>query len=82
MVRVLNVAADCGLARAQNNLGVCYANGSDVTQDAEKAVEWYRLAAEQGYASIIRTLSCVSVSDLQGIHPALTSKLARQDAFR
>ena len=27
-----------------------YANGRDVPQDYAKAIEWYRLAAEQGHA--------------------------------
>ncbi len=36
-------------AKSQNRLGVCYANGEGVARDDAKAVEWYRLAAEQGY---------------------------------
>ena len=39
-----------GDAIAQNNLGVMYATGEGVPQDAAEAVRWYRLAAEQGYA--------------------------------
>ena len=42
--------AEQGDARAQNNLGVRYANGRGVPQNDAEAVKWYRLAAEQGDA--------------------------------
>ena len=42
--------AEQGDADAQSNLGVMYANGQGVPQDAAEAVRWYRLAADQGYA--------------------------------
>jgi TPR repeat protein len=35
---------------AQSNLGVAYANGEGVQQDYVEAVQWYRLAADQGHA--------------------------------
>ena len=37
-------------AAAQFKLGVMYENGEGVPKDSVKAVEWYRKAAEQGYA--------------------------------
>ena len=43
-------AAEEGDARAQGNLGVCYAKGEGVPQDYSEAVKWYRKAAEQGNA--------------------------------
>ena len=43
--------AKLGDIDAQNNLGKCYENGRDVVQSYEKAVEWYRKAAEQGHAA-------------------------------
>ena len=43
--------ADQGLADAQNNLAVMYANGRGVTQDYAAAMRWYRLAADQGDAA-------------------------------
>ena len=49
-VRWYTLAADRGFADGQNNLGVCYANGSGVELNYEEAVKWYRLAAEQGNA--------------------------------
>jgi hypothetical protein len=35
---------------AQFNLGMMYGNGKGVPQDYSKAVKWYRLAADQGFA--------------------------------
>jgi TPR repeat protein len=46
----MRIAAEQGLARAQYNLGVKYANGDGVPEDDAEAVKWYRKAAEQGYA--------------------------------
>ena len=40
--------AERGVAQAQNNLGLMYANGHGVPQDDAEAVTWFRLAAEQG----------------------------------
>src|SRR5437762_135726 len=42
-------AAEQNDARAQFNLGVCYANGQGVMKDEAEAVKWYRKAAEQNY---------------------------------
>lgn len=39
-----------GHALAQSNLGVMYANGEGVPKDYQKAMFWYRKAAEQGNA--------------------------------
>ena len=49
-VRWYRLAADQGHVSAQYNLGVRYANGEGVPQDAAEAVRWYRLAADQGFA--------------------------------
>ena len=40
-----------GVAKAQFNLGVRYAEGNGVAKDATEAVKWYRKAAEQGDAA-------------------------------
>ena len=42
--------AEQGLAEAQFNLGLMYANGDGVPEDDAAAVTWYRKAAEQGDA--------------------------------
>ena len=47
---VIQKVAEQGYASAQNELGVMYANGEQVTQDYEEAAKWYRKAAEQGHA--------------------------------
>ena len=48
--RVCRRAAEQGHASAQSNLGVKYAKGEGVPQDAAEAVKWFRRAAEQGHA--------------------------------
>jgi TPR repeat protein len=46
-------AAEPGLAKAQYNLGVMYADGQGVGQDDAEAVMWVRNAAKQGLAEAI-----------------------------
>lgn len=41
--------AQTGVSLAQYDLGVCYAMGAPVALDYEKAVSWFRKAAEQGH---------------------------------
>ncbi len=43
-------AAEQNSAKAQYNLGVCYANGDGVAKNQVEAVKWYRKAAEQNEA--------------------------------
>ena len=54
-VRWYRLAADQGLAIAQNNLGWMYDNGEGVAEDDAEAVRWYRLAADQGHADASTT---------------------------
>ena len=49
-VKWFRKAAEQNYARAQYNLGVCYAKGQGVAKDEAEAVKWYRKAAEQNYA--------------------------------
>ncbi|MCL4181502.1 MAG: sel1 repeat family protein, partial [Verrucomicrobia bacterium] len=44
-------AAGQGLAAAQHNLGVMFAEGDGVPRDRAEAVKWFRRAAEQGHAA-------------------------------
>ena len=46
--QVYHSLADQGLAVAQFNLGLMYANGQGVSRDETEAMKWYRLAADQG----------------------------------
>jgi len=43
-------AAEQGDSWAQNNIGVCYNNGTGVEKNFQTAVELYQKAAKQGYA--------------------------------
>ena len=43
-------AADQGLAKAQNSLGMCYFFGVGIGKDRNEAVKWYRNASDQGLA--------------------------------
>lgn len=47
----LQKSAEVGIATAQFKLGLLYANGHGVPQDAVEAVKWYRKAAEQNHAA-------------------------------
>ena len=49
-VKWYRLAADQGIAEAQNNLGVMYGNGKGVIEDDKEAAKWYRKAAELGNA--------------------------------
>jgi TPR repeat protein len=42
-------AAQQNLAKAQNNLGVCYARNEGVAKDWVEAYKWLLLAARQGH---------------------------------
>jgi len=50
LVAATRAQAQRGNAKAQFDLGVMYAFGQGVPQNAAEAVRWYRKAAEQGYA--------------------------------
>jgi TPR repeat protein len=43
-------SASKGHAGAQNRLGLCYANGTGLPKDEQAAVNYWGLAADQGYA--------------------------------
>ena len=49
-VAVARKYAELGVAAAQNNLGVMYANGDGVQKDIAEAAKWFRKAAERGSA--------------------------------
>jgi Sel1 repeat len=42
--------AELGDAEAQNSVGACYENGEGVDRNPSDALNWYRKAAEQGFA--------------------------------
>ena len=47
--RLMREASE-GEATAQYNLGVCFMNGTGVAKDEGKAVQYYKMAADQGDA--------------------------------
>ena len=49
-LELLILLADQGNAKAQNNLGLMYDEGTGVPQNYAEAVKWYRKAASQGDA--------------------------------
>jgi TPR repeat protein len=49
-VQFFHKAAEQGYTRAQYNLGVCYSNGTGVSQNDVKAVKLFELAANKGYS--------------------------------
>jgi hypothetical protein len=49
-VATWTIGANKGDAKAQNNLGLMYAQGLGVPQDNKEAVSWFRKAAEKGDA--------------------------------
>ena len=51
------LAANQGLAHAQNNLGMMYEHGKGVTQNDQLAFYWYKRAAEQALAEAEFNLS-------------------------
>jgi hypothetical protein len=62
-VRLLQEAAEHGHASAQYNWGVCFYNGTGVSQDPEQAVACCRLAAAQGLADAQYFWVCVCWMD-------------------
>lgn len=55
-VKLYRLAAERGVANAQNNLGAIYDNGDIVPQDRKEAAKWWKLAAEQGYSAAQESL--------------------------
>jgi hypothetical protein len=53
VMRLIRPLAEQGDPRAQNGLGLMYANGEGVPEDHAAAASWYRKAAEQGHADSI-----------------------------
>jgi uncharacterized protein len=49
-LRLLEPLAELGVAPAQLTLGLMYAEGKGIPQNATEAHKWYRLAADQGLA--------------------------------
>jgi TPR repeat protein len=57
------MAAERGDSSSQFNLGVMYEFGNGVTQDINRAIRWYHLAAQQGHVEAMGVLRILQ-SDL------------------
>ena len=53
---ILMPLAEAGVAEAQLTVGVMYWNGQGVPENAQEAVRWFRLAADQGLADAYYSL--------------------------
>ena len=65
-MQLLQVWAERGDARAQNNLGLMYYVGRSVVQDYARAREWFEKVAAQGHAKAQYNLG-VMYRDGQGV---------------
>jgi TPR repeat protein len=80
-VRLFGQAAEQGHARAQYNLGVCYAFGTSVEKDDAKAARLYGQAAEQGHTSAQYRLGlCYALGKGTEANKAQAARLFRQAA--
>jgi len=69
----LQILADAGDAKAQNNLGYMYLNGIGVEKDYEMAMKWYRMAARQGVAEAQHSLGFMYA---EGLGTATVAEIA------
>ena len=70
-------AAEQGLAEAQYNLGVMYANGDGVAQDYAAAHMWFNLAAANRNRNAVKARDIVA-AQLTPAQIAEAQKLARE----
>lgn len=61
--------AQAGVARAQNNIGACFAEGLGVPLDRDLALKWLRLAAEGGDPVGQRNYAAFHMQGLSGDDP-------------
>jgi len=59
--------ADKGIASAQFSRGMCYGFGYGVPQDNEKAFQWFRKSADQGFADALLMLALAYQGGLAGM---------------
>ena len=62
-VKYYKEAADMDIDIAQYSLGYCYENGWGVAQDINKAIAYYRKAADHGYEDAIDALKRLDKKD-------------------
>lgn len=62
-IKALKQKAEKGDAMSQLNLGAAYDHGMGVERDVDKAVEWYKKAADQGLAEAQFNLAHILVAE-------------------
>jgi len=77
-----HVLADQGLAVAQFNVGLMYANGQGVTKDETEAMKWYRLAADPGRSDAQYQLGHLSYQQNNFAEPVKWFRLAARSGPR
>ena len=75
--REFSVAAQCGNAVAQYQLGYLFLHGTGVTADHARATYWWGLSAEQGY---VKALACLGAL-YKGDHDVVTADLRKAAAL-
>jgi hypothetical protein len=59
---------------AQNNLGFLYRDGHGVPQDYAEALRWYRMAADQGYATAQNNVGANAAEGLGMVKDCVVAK--------
>ena len=66
-VKYIQMAADKGYAKAQNSLGLMYAEGEGVPQNSEKSFHWHLKAAHQGHALAQNNVGYAYYNGVEGV---------------
>lgn len=66
--RLALAGADEGDAEGQNLVGAMYSTGVGTQKDLDKAIQYYKMAAEQGLAKAFNALGYVYINDMDDGH--------------
>ena len=76
-IKWYRLAAAQGIAQAQTNIGVMYAQGQGVAQDNVRAYMWFEVVAESGDADAIKNRD-IAAKKITPPQIAEAKKLARE----
>lgn len=79
IAKLYSQAADMGYAPAQNNLGICYENGTGVEKNISKAFDFYKMSSEQGNSVAQYNLACCFSNDYEQLCFYWIKKAAAQN---
>jgi len=74
----IDMAADQGLAVAMYMMGHRYRDGDGVRRDCYQALQWFRMAADYGYALGLNDMAWIHVSVPEFRNPEAALVLAKQ----